>query len=61
MMVLVTINQEFGGLMESEKKSQTHVFKCFYLIHVCSMYLNVYQLLDLTSWIGTARIMNSPR
>lgn len=47
MMVLVTINQEFGGLAESEPSSQDYVFNCFYLIQLCSVYLSVYQLLDL--------------
>ena len=29
MMVLVTINQEFGGLAESEQKSQAYEIKFF--------------------------------
>lgn len=59
MMVLVTINQEFGGLAESEQNSQAHVFRCFYLIQLCVVYLNVYQLLDLIPRNGIAMITNA--
>ena len=61
MMVLVTINQEFGGLAESEHNSQPHVFRCFFLIQFCFVYLNVYQLLDLIPRNGMAMITNARR
>lgn len=61
MMVLVTINQEFGGLAESEYVPQAHVFSYFYLIQLFSVYLSVYQLLDLIPRNGFARIPNARR
>ncbi len=48
-------------LAESEYVSQVNVFSCFYLIQLFSVYLNVYQLLDLISWGGCARIPNARR
>jgi len=47
MMVLVTINQEFG-LAESEYIVQVYENKCFLVIQLWFVYLNVYQLLELT-------------
>ncbi len=61
MMVLVTINQEFGGLAESDLISQSHVFIGFYLIKLCFVYLNVYQLLVLIPRNGCAKIPNARR
>ena len=49
------------ALTESEQNSQAHVFRCFYLIQLCSVYLNVYQLLDLISRNRFARIVNARR
>lgn len=59
MMVLVTINQEFGGLAESENISQPYEIKCFYPIQLCCVYLNVYQLKELTPRNGRAMITNA--
>ena len=51
--------ENFGGLAESEYVSQAHVFICFYLIQLCFVYLNVYQLLDLIPRNGSARITSA--
>lgn len=45
-------------LAESEQNSQANVFNRFYLIQLCSVYLNVYQLLDLIPRNGCAKITN---
>ncbi len=59
MMVLATINHEFGGLAESEQGAQLYEIKNFSLIQLCCVYLSVYQLLDLTIRNGMARITNA--